>query len=137
MSRLVCADADAVAGGVAFGFQRELDCDGVGAGAEEVVADGVASAVAPGPGDVDLVDVGLAGAPYVGGELLEVGFPVFEVLADAGDQGLVGRGRLLGFPVADDDGRRCLQRPGSARFPPRSARRAGSRGRAARLRRAR
>jgi hypothetical protein len=53
-------------------------------GAEEVIADGVA----PGPGYVDLIDVGLAGPPQIGSELLEVGLPVLEVLADAADQGL-------------------------------------------------
>lgn len=74
------ADADAVAGCVAFGFQREPDGDRVAVRGEEVVAGRVASAVAPGPGDVDLADVGLAGPPMVGGELLEAGWPVFEVL---------------------------------------------------------
>ena len=57
------SDADAVAWCVAFGFQSELDGDRVAGRAEEVVADGVASAIAPGPGEVDLVDVGLAGSP--------------------------------------------------------------------------
>src|SRR5258708_7441571 len=61
-------DADAVAGGVALGFQRELHGDGVGTGADEVFADCVASAVAPGPGEVNLVDARLAGSPQVGGE---------------------------------------------------------------------
>ena len=75
------ADANAVAWCIAFGFQGELDGDRVAGGAEEIVADGVASAVAPGPGDVDLVDIGLAGAPQVGGELLEVGRPVFDPVA--------------------------------------------------------
>lgn len=40
-------------GGVALGFEGELDRDRVGGGAEEIVADGVASAVAPGASDVD------------------------------------------------------------------------------------
>jgi hypothetical protein len=57
------ADADAVAWCVAFSFQGELDGDRVASWAEEVVADRVASAVAPRPGEVDLVNVGLAGSP--------------------------------------------------------------------------
>jgi hypothetical protein len=84
------ADADAVARCVAFGFQRELDGDGIAVRAEEIVADGVASAVAPGPGDVDFVDVWLASAPQIGGELLEVGRPVLEVQVYPAEQSLVG-----------------------------------------------
>src|SRR4029077_5435198 len=75
-----CVNAHAMAGCVAFGFQGELDRDLVGAGAEEVVTDGVTAAIAPGPGHVDLVDIGLARAPQVGSELLEIGFPTPEVL---------------------------------------------------------
>jgi hypothetical protein len=44
-----CANFDAGAGCEAFGFQGELARDEVGAGAEEVVANGVTAAVAPGP----------------------------------------------------------------------------------------
>jgi hypothetical protein len=43
-------DTDAVAGCVALGFEGELDRDRVGRGAEEVVAYGITSAVAPGAG---------------------------------------------------------------------------------------
>jgi hypothetical protein len=103
------ADADAVAGCVAFGFEGELDCDWVACGAEKVVADSVASAVAPGSGDVDLVDVWLAGSPEVGGELLEVGRPVFEVLVDLVQERLVGRGGFLLVSTANDDRGRCKQ----------------------------
>jgi len=89
------ADADAVAWCVAFGFQRELDGDRIAARAEEVVTDCVASAIAPGPGDVDLADVGLAGAPQVGGELLEAGWPVLEMLIHQGRSGACRLGVVL------------------------------------------
>jgi hypothetical protein len=82
--RLAYQDAQ----GYDYQYERYLECeldrDWSLQGAEEVIADGVA----PGPGYVDLVDVGLADPPQIGSELLEVGLPVLEVLADAADQGL-------------------------------------------------
>lgn len=94
--------ADAVVGCIAFGFQGELDRDRVGGGAQEVVADGVASAVAPRAGDVDPVHLGVAAAHQVGGELLEVMRPFLEVLVDQVEQGFVrgercwaSRGRMM------------------------------------------
>jgi Transposase domain (DUF772) len=58
----------------------ELHRNGVRTRAEEVLPDGISSAVAPGAGDVDLVRVGLADSPQVRGELLKVVRAVLEVL---------------------------------------------------------
>ena len=96
-------DTYAVIGCVALGFEGELDRDRVGVGAQEVVADGITSAVAPRAGDVDPVHLGIAAAHQVGGELLEVMRPLLEVLVDQGQQRLVRGQRVLGLPGADDD----------------------------------
>jgi hypothetical protein len=55
------------------------------------------------------VDVGLACAPQVGGELLEVGRRVFEVLVDLVEERLVGEGWFLLVAAPDDDRGRCQQ----------------------------
>jgi hypothetical protein len=66
-----------VAGRVALGFESELHGDWVGVRAEEIVAYSIASPVAPGAGDIDLVYLRLADAPQIGGELFKVVRPVF------------------------------------------------------------
>jgi hypothetical protein len=117
------ADANAVARCVAFGLERELHRDRVGGGAEEVVADGVASAVAPWPGDVDPVHVRAAQTHQVGGELLEIMRALLDMLVYQVQQGPVHGQRLLGFTGAGNDRGRREQRLVAAGFHPGAPRR--------------
>ena len=103
-------DADAVGLAVAFGFEGELDGDGIRTRTEVVIPDGVAAAVPPWARDIDPVHVRLAHAPQVRGELLEVVRPVPEVLVNQIQQRPVrGRGLLL-MARPDDHGGRGKKR---------------------------
>jgi len=111
-----------VIGCVALGLQCELDCDRVGVGTEQVLSDSIPSTVAPRARDVDAVDIGLAHAPQVRGELLEVIRAVAEVLINQLKQWLVRDRWLLLVTGTDDDCWRCEQCRISAKFHPRSPR---------------
>jgi hypothetical protein len=80
---------------MALGLQGKLDRNGVRMRAEQVLPDGISATVAPWPGDVDLVHVGLAHSPQFRGELLKVMRSILEVLIHQGKQRLVRRNWLL------------------------------------------
>ena len=112
--------ADAVGRCIALGLQSKLDRNGVRMRAKQVLPDSISATVAPWPGDVDLVHVGLAHSPQVRGELLKVMRVVLEVLIYQVKKRPVSRNWLLLLAGPDDYRRRCKQRRIRAAFYPRS-----------------
>jgi hypothetical protein len=84
--------------GIALSFERELNCDGIGPRTEQIVTNGIAAAVAPRPGHIDPIHVGLARPPEIGREVFKVVWTILKVRVHSFKERPISWPRLLIFP---------------------------------------